>query len=47
MIICPLCIKEISNFAMAIGRTVKIGTVIYHIACVADKTIKEVEGGAN
>lgn len=44
MKICPICTLELSNFAQAIGRTVKIGTVIYHLACVGKKSVKELEG---
>ena len=45
MKICPVCTESISNWSMACGKVVQINGILYHIACVGETRIKEVEEG--
>lgn len=42
MILCPGCLKEISNWARVTCKVAKINGVYHHIACLGDRTIKDV-----
>ena len=41
--ICPICEKRISDWMSATGKTIRVNGIIYHTACLQDKTIMEVE----
>lgn len=38
---CPLCNKRISEWQIAGGKCVTIGSHMYHVSCI--KTVKEAE----
>lgn len=43
MLICPLCANQISNWAQATGKTVKVNNIVYHESCMRSATIRDVE----
>ena len=45
MLICPVCVKTVSNWAMATGKAIQINAIMYHIVCVGETKIREIAEG--
>ena len=45
MVICPICVNEISMWAQAGGKVVKINGILYHLTCVSESKVKEIAEG--
>ena len=45
MRICPICVKEISNWSHATGKAVKINGIFYHINCLSETKVQEIIDG--
>lgn len=42
-VLCPVCIKEVSNWSVATGKAVKIRGVLIHLNCLEGSTIRQAE----